>query len=86
MDWVEPEAPLTLLREVRKIAEELGEVELLSYVFALLPQVLGAAGLLTDALAEVFEGMTAVRRLGLERSYGGFLAGYAGYLCFRLGR
>jgi DNA-binding CsgD family transcriptional regulator len=86
MDWVEPETPLTLLREARKIAEELGEGELLSDVLANLPQVLEAAGLLADALAEVFEGMTAVRRLGLEGSYGGFLASYAGDLCFRLGR
>jgi DNA-binding CsgD family transcriptional regulator/tetratricopeptide (TPR) repeat protein len=80
------EASLAYLRQARQIAEELGDVDLLSDVFVFLPQALDAAGRLADALAEVVEGIAAVRRLGLERSRGGFLAAYAGNLCFRLGR
>jgi DNA-binding CsgD family transcriptional regulator len=79
-------AGLAHLRQARRIAEELDDIELLPLTFIYLPQALDAAGRLTEALAEVLEGMAAVRRLGLDRSRGGFLAGYAGGLCFRLGR
>jgi ATP/maltotriose-dependent transcriptional regulator MalT len=82
----ERDAGLAHLRQARRIAQELGDVELLPLTFIYLPQTLDAAGRLTDALAEVLEGMAAVRRLGLDRSRSGFLAAYAGGLCFRLGR
>jgi DNA-binding CsgD family transcriptional regulator len=80
------EAGLAYMRQAREVAEELGDVELLSWVFAFLPQALDGAGRLADALTEVLEGIETTRRLGLERSYGGFPAAYAGDLCFRLGR
>ncbi len=82
----EREAGRARLRQAREVAEELGDAELLADVFTFLPQVLDAAGRLADALAEALEGMAAVGRLGLERSRGGFLAAYAGNVCFRLGR
>jgi tetratricopeptide (TPR) repeat protein len=85
MDWGEPEEPLTLLREARKIAEELGDGGLLSETFIYRPQIQVAAGRLVDALAELLEGLETSRRLGLEHP-GAFLSGFAGALCFRLGR
>jgi DNA-binding CsgD family transcriptional regulator/tetratricopeptide (TPR) repeat protein len=85
MDWGEPEEPLTVLREARRIAEELGEVGLLAETFIYRPQIQVAAGRLVDALAEVLEGIETSRRLGLEHP-GALLSGLAGVLCFRLGR
>jgi DNA-binding CsgD family transcriptional regulator len=82
----EREAALTVLRQARAIAEELGEVELLAETFVYLPMTLDAAGRLAEALAEVLKGVESSRRLGLERFKGAFLGAVAGILCFRLGR
>jgi DNA-binding CsgD family transcriptional regulator/tetratricopeptide (TPR) repeat protein len=82
----EPEAGLAHLRQARRIAEELNDIQLLPGAFAYLPQCLDAAGRLEEALTEVLKGIETDHRLGLERSHGGFLTGYAGNLCFRLGR
>jgi DNA-binding CsgD family transcriptional regulator len=82
----EPEAGLACLRQARRIAEEVGDVQVIAGAFAFLPQLLDAAGRLDEALTEVREGIETDRRLGLERSHGGWLAAYAGDLCFRLGR
>jgi DNA-binding CsgD family transcriptional regulator len=81
-----PEAGLAHLRQARQIAEELNDIQVLAGTFAFLPQALDASGRLDEALTEVLEGIKTDRRLGLERSHGGFLAGYASDLCFRLGR
>jgi DNA-binding CsgD family transcriptional regulator/tetratricopeptide (TPR) repeat protein len=82
----ERDAALAHMRQAREVAEDLGDVELLADVFAFLPLVLDAVGRLADALAQVLEGIETDRRHGMERSHGGFLAFYAGVLCFRLGR
>jgi tetratricopeptide (TPR) repeat protein len=82
----EPEAGLASMRQARRIAEELGDIQVLAGVFSFLPQALDAAGRLEEALAEMLKGIETDRRLGLERSHGGWLAAYAGDLCFRLGR
>jgi tetratricopeptide (TPR) repeat protein len=82
----EPEAGQANMRQARRIAEELGDIQLLAGTFSFLPQALDAAGRLDEALAEMLEGIKTDRRLGLERSHGGWLAAYASSLCFRLGR
>jgi DNA-binding CsgD family transcriptional regulator len=75
------------LRQARRIAEELGEVELLALTYVYLTQALDAAGRLADALAEALEGIETNRRLGLERFQGGaVMGGQAAWFCFRLGR
>jgi hypothetical protein len=70
----EPEAGLASMRQARRIAEELGDIQVLAGVFSFLPQALDAAGRLEEALAELVEGIETDRRLGLERSHGGWLA------------
>jgi DNA-binding CsgD family transcriptional regulator/tetratricopeptide (TPR) repeat protein len=82
----EPEAGQANMRQARRIAEEVGDIQVLAGTFSFLPQALDAAGRLDEALAEMVEGIETERRLGLERSHGGWLAAYAGDLCFRLGR
>jgi DNA-binding CsgD family transcriptional regulator/tetratricopeptide (TPR) repeat protein len=82
----EPEAGQASMRQARRIAEDLGDIQVLAGTFAFLPLALDAAGRLDEALAEVVEGIETDRQLGLERSHGGFLAGFASDLCFRLGR
>jgi ATP/maltotriose-dependent transcriptional regulator MalT len=82
----ERDAGLARLRQARRIAEEVGEVELLALTFVYLPQVLIAVGRLADALAEVLEGVETNRRLGLERFHDTLLGAYAGWLNYRLGR
>jgi DNA-binding CsgD family transcriptional regulator len=74
------------LRQARRIAEELGEVELLAVTFVYLTLALEAAGRLADALAEALEGIETDRRLGLERFQGTTLTIWAAHLCFQLGR
>jgi DNA-binding CsgD family transcriptional regulator len=82
----EPEAAQANMRQARRIAEEVGDIQVLAGTFSFLPQALDAAGRLEEALAEMLEGIETDRRLGLERSHGGWLAAYASDLCFRLGR
>jgi DNA-binding CsgD family transcriptional regulator len=82
----ERDAGLAHLRQARRIAEEVGEVELLALTFLYLPQALEAAGRLADALAEVLQGIQTGRRLGLERFHGALLGGLAAVFCFQLGR
>jgi DNA-binding CsgD family transcriptional regulator/tetratricopeptide (TPR) repeat protein len=80
------ERGLAHLRDARKLAEDLGDVDRLGLALTFVPQALDAAGRLEDALAEALEGMELTRRLGMDRGYGAYLTGYAGDLSFRLGR
>jgi DNA-binding CsgD family transcriptional regulator len=82
----EREWALTLLQEARRLAEELGEIDLLGLLLTYVPQALDATGRLEDALAEALKGMELTRRLGMERGYGAFLTGRAADFSFRLGR
>jgi ATP/maltotriose-dependent transcriptional regulator MalT len=82
----ERETALRLLRQARKMAEELGEFDLLGLLLTFVPQVLDAAGRLEDALAAALEGIDLTNRLGMARGYGAYLTGCAAYYSFRLGR
>ncbi|HEV8488864.1 MAG TPA: AAA family ATPase [Candidatus Limnocylindrales bacterium] len=82
----DPEAGVALLREARRMAEELNDVDELFRVYANLTTVLDLLGRRTEAVEVAFEGIEAARRAGLEAVYGNFLRGNAAESLFLLGR
>ncbi len=82
----DPEAGVALLRDARRMAEELNDVDELFRVFANLTTVLDLLGRRTEAVEVAFEGIEAARRAGLEAVYGNFLRGNAAESLFLLGR
>jgi tetratricopeptide (TPR) repeat protein len=75
-----------LLGEARKMAEELGEFDLLGLLLTYVPQALDAAGRLEDAIDAALEGIDLTNRLGMAHGYGAFLTGCIADYSFRLGR
>ncbi|HEY7591214.1 MAG TPA: AAA family ATPase [Candidatus Limnocylindrales bacterium] len=82
----DPEAGVTLLRDARRMAEELNDVDELFRVYANLTTVLDLLGRRTEAVEVAYEGIEAARRAGLEAVYGNFLRGNAAESLFLLGR
>jgi DNA-binding CsgD family transcriptional regulator/tetratricopeptide (TPR) repeat protein len=82
----DPEAGVALLRDARRMAEELNDVDELFRVYANLTTVLDLLGRRREAVEIAFEGIEAARRAGLEAVYGNFLRGNAAESLFLLGR
>ena len=82
----DPEEGLRLLREARRMAEELGDLDELFRMYANLTTVLDLLGRRTEAVAVAEEGIAISRRHGQEAAYGNFLRGNAADSLFRLGR
>jgi DNA-binding CsgD family transcriptional regulator/tetratricopeptide (TPR) repeat protein len=82
----DPEAGVALLRDARRMAEELNDVDELFRVYANLTTVLDLLGRRTEAVEVAFEGIESARRAGLEAVYGNFLRGNAAESLFLLGR
>jgi DNA-binding CsgD family transcriptional regulator/tetratricopeptide (TPR) repeat protein len=82
----DPEAGVALLRDARRMAEELNDVDELFRVYANLTTVLDLLGRRTEAVEVAFEGIEAARRAGVEAVYGNFLRGNAAESLFLLGR
>ncbi len=82
----EPQAALAHMAEVRRIAQQAGDLGGLAQTQVFLPQVLAATGRLEEALADVLEGLEPTRRVGLGQTYRSFLMFFASDLLFRLGR
>lgn len=73
-------------REGLSIALELRGVEGIALGYAELARLLDAVGLADRALEVSEEGLAITRRLGLERTYGGVMAGHVANALFELGR
>ncbi|HET7727081.1 MAG TPA: AAA family ATPase [Candidatus Limnocylindrales bacterium] len=73
-------------REGLSIALELRGVEGIALGYAELARLLDATGLADRALEASEEGLAITRRLGLERTYGGVMAGHVANALFELGR
>ena len=87
LGWrADPEDAITMLREARSMAEELGDLDELFRVYANLTTVLDLAGRHEEAVSVALEGIDAARRAGLEAVYGNFLRGNAADSLFLLGR
>ncbi len=80
------EAGLARFREGKAIAEELDSVEGQALAVTNLAALLDRVGRNEESLAIAREGFEVVRRLGLERTYGGLIAGSAAKALFTLGR
>ena len=81
-----PQAGVQLLREARRMADELGDLDELFRVFANLTTVLDLVGHRAEAVAIAEEGIAIARRQGQEAAYGNFLRGNAADSLFRIGR
>ncbi len=87
LGWrADPEEAVTMLREARSMAEDLGDLDELFRVYANLTTVLDLAGRHEEAVAIALEGIAAARDAGLEAVYGNFLRGNAADSLFLLGR
>ena len=87
LGWrADPEEAVTMLREARSMAEDLGDLDELFRVYANLTTVLDLAGRHEEAVAVALEGIAAARDAGLEAVYGNFLRGNAADSLFLLGR
>jgi DNA-binding CsgD family transcriptional regulator/tetratricopeptide (TPR) repeat protein len=82
----DPDAGVAHLRDARRMAEELGDVDELFRVYANLTTVLDLLGRRTEAVDVAYEGIEAARAAGLEAVYGNFLRGNAAESLFLLGR
>jgi DNA-binding CsgD family transcriptional regulator/tetratricopeptide (TPR) repeat protein len=82
----DPEEGVRLLREARRMAEQLGELDELFRMYANLTTVLDLLGRRPEAVAVAEEGIEVARRYGQEAAYGNFLRGNAADSLFRLGR
>ena len=80
------EAGVASFREGKRIAEELGSVEGQALAQANLASLLDRVGRTEESLAVAREGFEVVRSFGLERTYGGLLAGSAAKALISLGR
>jgi DNA-binding CsgD family transcriptional regulator/tetratricopeptide (TPR) repeat protein len=80
------EAGVASFREGKRIAEELGSVEGQALAQANLAALLDRVGRTEESLAVAREGFEVVRSFGLERTYGGLLAGSAAKALISLGR
>ena len=80
------EAGVARFREGKQIAEELGSVEGQALAQANLAALLDRVGRTEESLAVAREGFEVVRSFGLERTYGGLLAGSAAKALISLGR
>jgi DNA-binding CsgD family transcriptional regulator len=72
------EEGLELLRDTVARAQERGTPRDVTHTSVMMCEVLVATGRLHEAARVALEGLAVARRLGLERSYGILLAGYAG--------
>jgi DNA-binding CsgD family transcriptional regulator len=82
----EVEAGIASFQAGKGIAEELGSVEGQALAVTNLAALLDRIGRNEESLAIAREGFEVVRRVGLERTYGGMLAGSAAKALITLGR
>jgi DNA-binding CsgD family transcriptional regulator/tetratricopeptide (TPR) repeat protein len=87
LGWrADPETALTMLRDARALAEEIGDLDELFRAHANLTTVLELAGRSEEAVEVAKAGIAAARDAGLEAVYGNVLRGNAGDSLFLLGR
>jgi DNA-binding CsgD family transcriptional regulator/tetratricopeptide (TPR) repeat protein len=87
LGWrADPDTALTMLREARGMADELGDLDELFRAHANLTTVLELAGRQEEAVDVAKAGIVAAREAGLEAVYGNVLRGNAGDSLFLLGR
>jgi DNA-binding CsgD family transcriptional regulator/tetratricopeptide (TPR) repeat protein len=74
LDHDDPDRAITLHRQARRIAEEVGDAETVVATYMNLSHVLGAVGRDREALQDAQEGYQRARQLGLERAIGSYVA------------
>jgi DNA-binding CsgD family transcriptional regulator len=74
LDHDDPDRAITLHRQARRIAEEVGNAETVVATYMNLSHVLGAVGRDREALDDAQEGYQRARQLGLERAIGSYVA------------
>jgi DNA-binding CsgD family transcriptional regulator len=80
------DAGVAMFRDGLAIAERVGGVEGIALGYTNLSAVLDRVGRTEDALVVASEGIAIARRFGVERTYGGILAGHAAKALLDLGR
>ncbi len=80
------ESGVATFQEGQRIAETFGSVEGIALGATNLASLFDRVGRTADALDVALKGFEAMRRLGVERTYGGLLLGYAAKAEFVLGR
>jgi DNA-binding CsgD family transcriptional regulator len=82
----EVERSITLHLEARRLAEELGDAEILIDTYANLGETLELAGRGQDALVDAREGYQRARQLGLEHAIGSYVASQLAWQLLAAGR
>jgi DNA-binding CsgD family transcriptional regulator/tetratricopeptide (TPR) repeat protein len=82
----EPDRAVELLRDARRLAEDLGDLDQLFRAYANLTTVLDLIGRRSEAIDEAYRGIETARAVGLDAVYGNVLRGNVGDTLLFLGR